>query len=114
MSEVPREREVRSLNDDLYVVVRWKPVVSVSLYMFLFCVCVRVCVVHAGMHPPITVSIVWDCQATMNTTAVSIAGWEEEAYDLRMTLYVHLWLNDPGYILKGYSMKERWQKIQIP
>lgn len=114
MSEVPREREVKSLNDDLYVVVRWKPVVSVSLYMFLFCVCVRVCVAHAGMHPPITVSIVWDCQATMNTTAVSIAGWEEEAYDLRMTLYVHLWLNDPGYILKGYSMKERWQKIQIP
>lgn len=71
----------------------------VSLYTFLFCEWVCVCV-RVSMYPTITMSIVCGCQATMNTTGAPIAGWEEEANGL--------WLRD-NVIFSSLAWQQRLQ-----
>lgn len=92
------------LNDDLYVVVHWKPVVSVCRCTFLFCECLSVCHCIPGHYP---VCCVCGCQATMNLTGAEVAKEEKlrrrkmklSAYGLGTTSNFHLRLDSRIYFL---------------
>lgn len=85
----------------------WSLQLCIRFYFVSACACVCV-----SVYPTITVSIVCGCQATMNTTGVSIAGWEEGSNSLWLRhniIFSSLAWQQHLHSQKS-SLRTRWQR----